>query len=43
MSMAKWVIAIFISTLMTMIAIYIIKQGAIKYNVPVIRTVAEGI
>jgi hypothetical protein len=41
--MAKYVVHLFITTLLTMVMIYIIKKAASKYNVPVVKTIAEGV
>lgn len=33
----------FVSTFITMVMIYLIKAVATKYNIPVVKTVAEGV
>lgn len=39
----SWWISTLVSTLVTMFFIYIIKSVAIKYSIPVVSTVAEGV
>lgn len=39
----NWWISTLVSTLVTMCMIYVIKQVAGKYNIPVVSTVAEGV
>lgn len=39
----NWWISTLVSTLVTMTMIYVIKQVASKYNIPVVSTVAEGV
>lgn len=41
--MAKYVLHLFVTTLLTMVMIYIIKKASAKYNIPVVKTIAEGV
>lgn len=41
--MAKYVIHLFITTFLTMVMIYLIKKASSKYNIPVVKTIAEGV
>lgn len=41
--MGKYVVHLFITTLLTMIMIYAIKKTTEKYNIPVLKTIAEGV
>lgn len=41
--MAKYVVHLFITTLLTMVCIYVIKKASAKYNIPVVKTIAEGV
>jgi len=40
---AKWWVTMFITTFVTMIFIYLIKKGATRYDVPFVKSVAEGV
>ncbi|EJR71086.1 MULTISPECIES: hypothetical protein [Bacillus cereus group] len=39
----SWWVSMFVSTFVTMIFIYIIKKGSEKYNIPVVRPIAEAV
>jgi len=39
----SWLISTFVSTLVTMVFIYLIKKGSEKWNIPIVKTVSEGI
>lgn len=39
----SWWVSTLVSTLVTMIFIYLIKTVATKYSIPVVSTVAEGV
>lgn len=41
--MGKWVIQSLVAALTAMVFIYIIKTVAIKYQVPVLKNISEGI
>lgn len=41
--MRNVIISALISTLITMVLIFLIKKVAIQYNIPGLKTVAEGI
>ena len=39
----SWWVSMFVSTLMTMIFIYLIKKITNKFNVPVLSEITEGV
>jgi hypothetical protein len=39
----KWLISMFINVFVTMIFIYFIKKLADKYNIPVVKTIADEV
>jgi hypothetical protein len=39
----KWLISMFINVFVTMIFIYFIKKLANKYNIPVVKTIADEV
>lgn len=43
MGAVKWVTQAFIAAFIAMVFIYFIKGFAVKYQVPVVKTIAEGI
>lgn len=40
---AKWLVNLFVTVFMTMVVIYIIKKVSSKYNIPVVKTISEGV
>ncbi|MEB9799786.1 hypothetical protein P4K19_31790, partial [Bacillus cereus] len=39
----SWWVSMFVSTFVTMFFIYLIKKGSEKYNIPVVRPIAEAV
>lgn len=39
----KWLLNTFVTVFITMIFIYIIKKAAVKYNIPIVNTIAKEV
>jgi hypothetical protein len=39
----KWWVNMFITTFVTMFFIYLIKKGSTKFQIPVVKTIAEEV